>query len=97
MTINGEIIHKGERYGYGADCGNEYQNMYVGSVWDSDGDWLILGKPRLVNELPSGLVSSGDLSISDCLATKEARGMRLKGYGNAIVVSQAELFIRAFM
>jgi len=49
MTINGEIIHKGERYGYGADCGNEYQNMYVGSVWDSDGDWLILGEPRLVN------------------------------------------------
>ena len=78
----------------------------VNGFW-RDADWLFCtdGKWRpvepglepLVNEFPSGLVSSRDLSIKDCLATKEARGMRLKGYGNAIVVSQAELFIRAFM
>jgi hypothetical protein len=41
-------------------------------------------------------VSSGDPSAQEAQATAEARAMRLKGYGNAIVPQLAAEFIRAF-
>jgi DNA (cytosine-5)-methyltransferase 1 len=50
----------------------------------------------LVNGIPKGLVRSGDNSeVFDANNTQEARTMRLKGYGNAIVPQVAALFISA--
>jgi len=64
-----------------------------------DADWLFCrdGKWRpvesstfpLVDGLPRGVVPSGDISFP----TAEARVMRLKGYGNAIVPQQAAVFV----
>jgi DNA (cytosine-5)-methyltransferase 1 len=52
----------------------------------------------LVDGLPKCLVRSGDQSAPlDAQATAEARVMRLKGYGNAIVPQVAAEFIGAFM
>ena len=52
----------------------------------------------LVDGLPRGVVPSGDPSQpSYANSTPEARVMRLKGYGNAIVPPLAAEFIRAFM
>lgn len=51
----------------------------------------------LVAGLSRGLVPSGDPSAQEAQATAEARVMRLKGYGNAIVPQVAAEFIRAFM
>ena len=75
------------------------------SDWKSYGgelDWLYCrdGKYRpiesglkpLVDGVPRGMVHS-----SDPRNTQEARVMRLKGYGNAIVPQVAAEFIRAFM
>ena len=75
------------------------------SDWKSYGgelDWLYCrdGKYRpiesgikpLVDGVPRGMVHS-----SDPRNTQEARAMRLKGYGNAIVPQVAAEFIRAFM
>jgi hypothetical protein len=49
----------------------------------------------------SGMVHSGDQGAPadeiDPQNTAEARVMRLRGYGNAIVGPQAEAFIKAFM
>lgn len=46
----------------------------------------------------SGSVGQGsDISLSDVKSTKEARTMRLKGYGNAIVAPLAAEFIQAYM
>ncbi len=53
------------------------------------------GIKPLVNGLPKGMVYSGDPGES-CNETQEARVMRLKGYGNAIVPQVAAEFIRAF-
>lgn len=52
------------------------------------------GTPPLVNGLPKGMVYSGDpgLSVNE---TGEARVMRLKGYGNAIMPAVAAEFIIA--
>ena len=71
------------------------------SLW-RDADWLYCrdGKYRpiesgikpLVDGVPRGMVHS-----SDPRNTQEARAMRLKGYGNAIVPQVAAEFIRAFM
>ena len=74
-------------------------------VWKSYGgelDWPYCrdGKYRpiesgikpLVDGVPRGMVHS-----SDPRNTQEARAMRLKGYGNAIVPQVAAEFIRAFM
>ncbi len=48
----------------------------------------------LVNGIPRGVVPSGDPGDPSCAnATGEARVMRLKGYGNAIVPPLAALFI----
>lgn len=66
----------------------------------SDADWLYCrdGKFRpaqpgtlpLVDGLPRGVVPSGDIS----LPSAEARVMRLRGYGNAIVPQVAAEFIK---
>jgi len=75
--------------------------------WDNP-DWLYCrdGKYRaiepsikpLVNGLPKGMVYSSDSSApTNPNETQEARVMRLKGYGNAIVPQVAAEFIRAFI
>jgi DNA (cytosine-5)-methyltransferase 1 len=51
----------------------------------------------LVDGIPRGVVPSCDISESYAQATSEARVMRLKGYGNAIVPAVAAEFILAFM
>jgi DNA (cytosine-5)-methyltransferase 1 len=51
----------------------------------------------LVDGLPRGMVPSCDISESYAEATAEARVMRLKGYGNAIVPQVAATFIRAYI
>ena len=53
---------------------------------------------RLANGLPRGMGYSSDPSESiDADNTQEARVMRLKGYGNAIVPQVAASFIKAFI
>jgi DNA (cytosine-5)-methyltransferase 1 len=66
-------------------------------------DWLLCrdekwrpvepGTSPLVDGIPRGMVQGGDISFP----TAEARTMRLKGYGNAIVPQQASVFIQAFL
>jgi len=52
----------------------------------------------LVAVLPKGMVRGSDPSLPiDTEATSEARVMRLRGYGNAIVPELAAEFIRAYM
>lgn len=78
----------------------------IGPTWRTG--WALLpcrdGKTRrtesgispLVDGLPRGVVPSGDPSSPEYAnATAEARAMRLKGYGNAIVPDLAAMFIRA--
>lgn len=59
------------------------------------------GVKPLVDGVPSRVVPSSDRSTEaleiDCENTQEARVMRLKGYGNAIVPQVAAQFIKAFM
>lgn len=56
------------------------------------------GPVPLAHGLPRGVGYSGDPSSPDYLqATAEARVMRLKGYGNAIVPHLAAVFIRCFL
>jgi DNA (cytosine-5)-methyltransferase 1 len=77
------------------------------SEWDNP-DWLYCrdnkyrpikpGLKPLVNGIPKGMVSSSDSSAPiDADNTQEARVMRLKGYGNAIVPQVAAAFIGEFM
>jgi hypothetical protein len=55
------------------------------------------GLQCLVNGIPAGVVPGSDPSLQEVEATTEARVMRLKGYGNAIVPQLAAEFIKAFM
>lgn len=55
------------------------------------------GLPLLASRLPTGMVPSSDCSIEEAQATSEARVMRLRGYGNAIVPQVAAEFIKAYM
>lgn len=81
-------------------CGDNPTDSYH-SFW-SDADWLGCrdGKFRpvrsgsfpLVNAIPRGVGYSGDI----ILPSAEARVMRLRGYGNAIVPGVAAEFIKAF-
>lgn len=77
------------------------------SIWDNP-RWIYCrdGKYRaiessikpLVNGIPKGVVRGGNISEEfDANNTQEARVMRLKGYGNAIVPQVAASFIQAFM
>lgn len=74
----------------------------------SDPDWLYCRDEKyrpikssiepLANGLPRGMGYSSDPSEPiDANNTQEARVMRLKGYGNAIVPQVAASFIKAFM
>ena len=74
----------------------------------SDPDWLYCRDEKyrpikssiepLANGLPRGMGYSSDPSEPiDAENTQEARVMRLKGYGNAIVPQVAASFIKAFM
>lgn len=74
----------------------------------SDPDWLYCRDEKyrpikssiepLANGLPKGMGYSSDPSEPiDADNTQEARVMRLKGYGNAIVPQVAASFIKAFM
>jgi DNA (cytosine-5)-methyltransferase 1 len=83
------------------------------SIADQSSDWSVCewltcsdGKARptqpsikpVVDGLPKGLVRGGDRSMApDADQSAEARVMRLRGYGNAIVPQLAAAFIRAFM
>jgi len=51
----------------------------------------------LVAKLPVGVVPSGDPGRAETQATAEARVMRLRGYGNAIIPPLAAAFIRAYL
>ena len=85
------------------------KSSYERTVNDwSDPDWLYCRdekyrpiKPSiepLANGLPRGMGYSSDPSESiDADNTQEARVMRLKGYGNAIVPQVVASFIKAFM
>lgn len=59
------------------------------------------GVKPLVDGVPRRVVPSNDRNTEaleiDCENTQEARVMRLKGYGNAIVPQVAAQFIKAFM
>ena len=89
---------------------NQSREFIGASAYDdwSDPDWLYCrdekyrpiksGIEPLANGLPRGMGYSGDPSESiDADNTQEARVMRLKGYGNAIVPQVAASFIKAFM
>ena len=85
------------------------KSSYERTVNDwSDPDWLYCrdekyrpiksGIEPLANGLPRGVGYSSDPSEPiDADNTQEARVMRLKGYGNAIVPQVAASFIKAFM
>ena len=47
--------------------------------------------------IPAGVVPGGDTSVEEVQATTEARVMRLRGYGNAIVPQVAAEFVKAYM
>lgn len=79
----------------------------VNGFW-SDADWLFCrdGKWRpvepgifpLVDGISKSVVRGGDRSMApDANQSAEARTMRLKGYGNAIVPQVAAIFITATM
>ena len=86
--------------------GHEFGRSDSDGFW-SDADWIPCrdGKHRaikpgtlpLVNGPAAGVGRSGDTSLPDSENTAEARVMRLKGYGNAIVAPQATEFIKAYL
>lgn len=89
---------------------NQSRESIGASAYDdwSDPDWLYCrdekyrpikpGIEPLANGLPRGVGYSSDPSEPiDANNTQEARVMRLKGYGNAIVPQVAASFIKAFM
>lgn len=86
---------------------NQARSASEAGFW-SNPEWLNCrdGKARptepgvspLVNGIPRGVVPSGDPNdTSYANSTAEARVMRLRGYGNAIVPQVAAEVIRAFM
>ena len=89
---------------------NQSRESIGASAYDdwSEPDWLYCRDEKyrpikssiepLANGLPRGMGYSSDPSESiDANNTQEARVMRLKGYGNAIVPQVATSFIKAFM
>jgi DNA (cytosine-5)-methyltransferase 1 len=85
----------------------QFSNERTVNDW-SNPDWIYCkdGKYRaiepsikpLVNGIPKGMVRGGNISEAfDADNTQEARTMRLKGFGNAIVPQVASSFIQAFM
>lgn len=89
------------RLGRGGDAGRSHptNGFWANPDWlyCRDGKWRPVksGAFALVNGASSELVPSCDLGAQDVEATKEAKAMRLKGYGNAIVAPAAAAFISA--
>lgn len=82
----------------GKNCASEFEGASSSSsiswLYCRDGKYRPIesGLKPLVDGVPRGMVHS-----SDPRNTQEARAIRLKGYGNAIVPQVAAEFIRAFM
>lgn len=95
-------IFKGEE---GQNRPSEFKRASTPQFIPSEFEWIYCrdnkyrpiksGLKPLVDGLPRGMVHSGDPSES-INETQEARTMRLKGYGNAIVPQVAAEFIKAF-
>ena len=92
----------GESEGGGCLCRpDNWRN--AAPVWCRDGVYRPVPHPQsgifpLAYGIPRGVVHSGDPSVPGYAnATQEARQMRLKGYGNAIVPQVAAEFICAFL
>ena len=64
-----------------------------------DGRWRPVepGTFPLASRTTEGVVPDCDLGMEEVESTKEARVMRLRGYGNAIVAQQAKAFIEAYI
>jgi DNA (cytosine-5)-methyltransferase 1 len=78
--------------------GGEFQDIEWLYCRDNKHRPIKPGIKPLVDGIPRGMVRSGDTSQPiNANETAEARVMRLKGYGNAIVPQAAAEFIRAFM
>jgi len=56
-----------------------------------------LGLFPLVDGIPLAVGQGGDIGEQEAQGTAEARGMRLRGYGNSIVPQLAAEFIRAYL
>ena len=94
-SLAGYVATEAARHGYPADAAD---------IWTGV-DWIdcIDGKARpvkpgifpLVDGVPKGVVRGGDMLEAN--ATSEARKVRIKGYGNAIVPQVAAQFIEAYM
>ena len=109
----GEVFHMGDsknigqQGGFLPDNGESPNGIKETDTWDQL-EWLTCsdGKSRptqpgifpLVNGISKSVVRGGDRSMApDANQSAEARTMRLKGYGNAIVPQVAALFITAAM
>ena len=105
---NGENLSRESTGASGRTDATSLSRCQNGRTEWSDPDWLYCRDEKyrpiepsikpLVNGIPRGMVRSGDNSDAfDANNTQEARVMRLKGYGNAIVPQVAASFIQAFM
>ena len=103
-SINAKTIHNGKK---GQDSPIELKGASSPiAISEESIDWLYCadGKYRpiksgikpLVNGLARGVVHSSD-SVITPNDSAEAKTLRIKAYGNAIVLDTAELFIKAFM
>ena len=88
----------GEFKGTGTSTPLPHESYSVEWIYCRDNKYRPIkpGIKPLVNGLPKGMVYSSD-SIITPNDTQEARTMRLKGYGNAIVPQVAAEFIKAFV
>jgi DNA (cytosine-5)-methyltransferase 1 len=108
-----DVRGMGDTYGNGREARREtakiarHRNPINSTSWD-DIEWLYCrdGKYRpvksgikpLVNGFSKGMVRSSDISEPiNADETQEARVMRLKGYGNAIIPQVAAGFIKTYM
>ena len=93
-----------ESPGHGAahsepDGTDPVNGSWAGADWlfCRDGKWRPVepGLEPLVDGAATGVGSGGDPGVEECRRTKEARQMRLKGYGNAVNLPQATVFVAA--
>ena len=85
-----------------ANGGQGYQGAWDDAVYipcaDGKARPIKPGIEPLVDGLPKSLVRGGDTSMApDADNSAEARAMRLKGYGNAIVPQVAATFVKSVM
>ena len=83
----------------GPDRPGPVNGYWAGADWlfCRDGKWRPVepGLEPLVDGAATGVGSGGDPGVEECRHTKEARQMRLKGYGNAVNLPQATVFVAA--